>query len=251
MAGDSGLLRIGARCTMTELIAHEQVRQTYPALVEAARVVGSVQIRNRATLAGNICNASPAADTAPPLLAYGAVVNTRGIAGERRVPLHQFFTGPGRTVLGREEMVTSIDLPLPAGPVGAAFMRLTRRRGVDLATLTVCCALSRSGEMRVALGAVAPTPLLVIDSNAWLPASAGRTIESRSLPAEAGSHENEVEAIAARIAAQASPISDVRAGSDYRSAMLPVFIKRTIELAMKRLDESETWNPSGSPSPSR
>ena len=124
-------------------------------------MVGSVQIRNRATLAGNICNASPAADTAPPLLAYGAVVNTRGIAGERRVPLHQFFTGPGTTVLGRDEIVTSIDLPLPTGPVGAAFMRLTRRRGVDLATLTVCCAMSSSGEMRVALGAVAPTPLLV------------------------------------------------------------------------------------------
>ena len=130
--------------------------------MEAARVVGSVQIRNRATLAGNICNASPAADTAPPLLAYGAVVYTRGIAGERRVPLQQFFTGPGRTVLGRDEIVTSIDLPLPTGPVGAAFMRLTRRRGVDLATLTVCCVMSGSGQMRVALGAVAPTPLLVI-----------------------------------------------------------------------------------------
>ena len=89
-------LRIGARCTMTDLIANEQVRQDFPALVEAARVVGSVQIRNRATLAGNICNASPAADTAPPLLAYGAVVNTRGIAGERRVPLAAFLHGPGQ-----------------------------------------------------------------------------------------------------------------------------------------------------------
>ena len=134
-------------------------------------MVGSVQIRNRATLAGNICNASPAADTAPPLLAYGAVVCTRGIAGERRVPLEHFFTGPGKTVLGCDEIVTSIDLPLPTGPVGAAFMRLTRRRGVDLATLTVCCAMSSSGEMRVALGAVAPTPLLVTDSGeASLPA---------------------------------------------------------------------------------
>ena len=250
-ARNEQMLRVGARCTMTDLIANEQVRQTFPALVEAARVVGSVQIRNRATLAGNICNASPAADTAPPLLAYGAVVNTRGIAGERRVPLHQFFTGPGTTVLGRDEIVTSIDLPLPTGPVGAAFMRLTRRRGVDLATLTVCCALSSSGEMRVALGAVAPTPLLVTDSNAWLPASAGRTSDSRSLPPEGGSHENEIERIVARIAAHASPISDVRAGSEYRSAMLPVFIRRTIELAMKRLDEYERWNPTGSPSPSR
>jgi CO/xanthine dehydrogenase FAD-binding subunit len=310
-ARGSGMLRIGARCTMTDLIANEQVRQTFPALVEAARVVGSVQIRNRATLAGNICNASPAADTAPPLLAYGAVVNTRGIAGERRVPLHQFFTGPGTTVLGRDEIVTSIDLPLPTGPIGAAFIRLTRRRGVDLATLTVCCAVSSAGEMRVALGAVAPTPLLVtgvdlppkggshgserradlpaeepvISSNAWLPASAGRTSDSRSLPPKGGSHGSELRAdlpaeepvinsnawlpasagrtsevlrdpehlerIVARIAAHARPISDVRAGSEYRSAMLPVFIRRTIELAVKRLDEYERWNPTGSPSPSR
>ena len=226
-----GMLRIGARCTMTALIAEEQVRQYFPALVDAARVVGSVQFRNRATLAGNICNASPAADTAPPLLAYGALVNMRGTAGERRVPLQQFFTGPGRTVLGGDEIVTSIELPLPAGPVGASFMRLTRRRGVDLATLTVCCTISSAGELRVALGAVAPTPLLVVDG---------------VLPPEGGSYER----LAAGIAAHASPISDVRAGSDYRSAMLPVFIRRAIELALKRLDENERWNPTASHSPS-
>ena len=251
-----GMLRIGARCTMTALMAGEQVRQEFPALVEAARVVGSVQIRNRATLAGNICNASPAADTAPPLLAYGALVNIHGIAGERRVPLQQFFTGPGKTVLGRDEIVTTIDLPLPAGPVGAAFMRLTRRRGVDLATLTVCCAISSAGELRVALGAVAPTPLLVLDVElppeggshepaVWLPPLGGRTSDRDSLRDPA-----QLDGLAARIAAHASPISDVRAGSDYRAAMLPVFIRRAIELALKRLDENERWNPTASHSPS-
>ena len=95
------VLRIGARCTMTELLADPRVRGSFPALVEAAAVVGSVQIRNRATLAGNLCNASPAADTAPALLVYGAVVNTIGIAGERHVPMAEFFKGPGQTVLGR------------------------------------------------------------------------------------------------------------------------------------------------------
>jgi carbon-monoxide dehydrogenase medium subunit len=230
-------LRVGARCTMAALIADERVRQEFPALVEAARVVGSVQIRNRATLAGNICNASPAADTAPPLLAYGAIVNTRGIAGERRVPLQQFFTGPGKTLCGRDEIVTSIDLPLPAGPVGAAFLRLTRRRGVDLATLTVCCAISSSGDVRVALGAVAPTPLLI---------EGERAHDGDLLRAP-----EHLERLVARIAAHASPISDVRAGADYRSAMLPVFIRRAIELALKRLDENERWNPTGSQSPSR
>ena len=164
---DSGIaqvgqvLRIGARCTMTDLLASPRVRASFPALIEAAAVVGSVQIRNRATLAGNLCNASPAADTAPALLAYGAVVNTIGIGGERHLPMSEFFKGPGRTALGPAELVTSIDVPLPDAPLGAAFKRLTRRRGVDLAILSVCCTVSRAGDVRVALGAVAPTPLLV------------------------------------------------------------------------------------------
>jgi len=209
------VLRIGARCTMTELLADARVRGSFPALAEAAAVVGSVQIRNRATLAGNLCNASPAADTAPALLVYGAVVNTIGVAGERHVPVAEFFKAPGQTVLGPAELVTSIDLPLPSlqsPPLGAAFMRLTRRRGVDLAILSVCCTVSSAGEVRVALGAVAPTPLLVT----------GLSLQ------------DEQPQMIARIAAQARPISDVRAAGDYRAAMLPVFIKRALALALQR-----------------
>jgi carbon-monoxide dehydrogenase medium subunit len=216
-------------------MADGRMREHFPALVDAARVVGSVQIRNRATLIGNICNASPAADTAPALLAYAAAVNIAGAGGERRVPLTAFFQGPGRTVLGRDELVTSIDLPLPSGPVGAAFMRLTRRRGVDLATLTVCCTVARSGEVRTALGAVAPTPLLVTGVDA---------AELRGGP-------DRQQQTIARIAAHASPISDVRAGQDYRSAMLAVFIGRALDLALKRLDENVTWNPPDSLSSSQ
>jgi carbon-monoxide dehydrogenase medium subunit len=207
------VLRIGARCTMTELLADPRVRESFPALVEAAAVVGSVQIRNRATLAGNLCNASPAADTAPALVAYGAVVNTIGIGGERHLPVSEFFKGPGQTVLGGAELVTSIDLPVPRTPLGAAFLRLTRRRGVDLAILSVCCTVSRDGEVRVGLGAVAPTPLLVTEVD-------------RELEFE--------QQMIARIAAQARPISDLRAGGDYRAAMLPVFIRRALALAMQR-----------------
>src|SRR5262245_2580405 len=125
-------LRIGARVVMADLIADARIRRHFPALVEAARVVGSVQIRHRATLAGNICNASPAADTAPALLAYGARVNVFGTTGARSIGLADFFVGPGQTVLARHDVMTSIDLPLPATPVGAAFGRLTRRRGVDI-----------------------------------------------------------------------------------------------------------------------
>lgn len=213
-------LRIGARCTVTTLLAHDEVRATFPALIEAARVVGSVQIRNRATIVGNICNASPAADTAPALIAYGAIVNIAGSGGMRQIPVAEFFRGPGRTVLARDELVASIDLRLPSAAVGAAFTRLTRRRGVDLATLTVCCAVTETGGVRIGLGAVAPTPLLVTS------AAAATTDES----------------FVARVAAEASPISDVRAGRDYRAAMLPVYIKRTLHLAMTRLNQDVTWN---------
>jgi carbon-monoxide dehydrogenase medium subunit len=225
---DSGItqvgsvLRIGARCTMAELLASRRVRGSFPALIEAAAVVGSVQIRNRATLAGNLCNASPAADTAPALLAYGAIVNTIGVGGERHLPISEFFKGPGRTALEPAELVTSIDVPIPTAPLGAAFMRLTRRRGVDLAILSVCCTVSRDGGVRVALGAVAPTPLLATGINL---------------------EDGQQQAIIAGIAAQASPISDVRAADDYRAAMLPVFIKRALALAIERLDGGSGFQP--------
>ena len=117
--GDS--IRIGARVTMTTILGDERIRRWFPALLEAAAVVGSIQIRNRATLVGNVCNASPAADTVPVLLVHGAVANIAGPAGERRVPLAEFFVGPGRTVLESGELVVSLDLPIPSGPVGAAF----------------------------------------------------------------------------------------------------------------------------------
>ena len=148
-------LRIGARAVMTDLIGDARIRRHFPALVEAARVVGSVQIRNRATLAGNICNASPAADTAPALLVYGAVVNLVGRGGARSVPLTDFFTGPGSTVLTRGELVESIDLPVPTEPTGARV----RPRDAPVAASTwrrsiSCCLVTASGEARFAYGAV-------------------------------------------------------------------------------------------------
>ena len=139
------LVRIGASAVLTDVIEHSAVRSSFPALIEAASVVGSVQIRNRATLAGNICNASPAADTVPALLVYGAKVNIVGRTGQRTTELDGFFVGPGKTVLERGEIVSSIDLPIPDSPVGAAFGRMTRRRGVDLATINLCCLVTGSG----------------------------------------------------------------------------------------------------------
>src|SRR5204862_1318563 len=122
-------LVIGARAVMTDIGADPAVRRDFAALADAAMVVGSAQIRNRATLAGNLCNASPAADTAPVLLAHSASLNLVSAGGTRQMPLDDFFTGPGRTALAPGELVASIDLPLSVARTGGAFGRLTRRHG--------------------------------------------------------------------------------------------------------------------------
>ena len=117
----SGWARVSAGTTMTSVLESDLMKRSFPALAEAARYVGSVQIRNRATLAGNQCNASPAADTATPLLVYGAVIVATGPGGERRIPLDEFFVRSGVTTLAAGELVTAIELPLPSGAVRSAF----------------------------------------------------------------------------------------------------------------------------------
>jgi CO/xanthine dehydrogenase FAD-binding subunit len=214
-------LRFGARVTMTSIIKNSDAWRYFPALIEAASVVGSVQIRNRATLAGNICNASPAADTVPALLVYSAVVNAIGPAGSRRVRLEDFFTGPGRTVLGRGEIVESIDLPIPTVLTGAAFGRITRRRGVDLATINLCGLVTATGHVRFAFGAVAPTPFVASD-------------DSGALAQDAADEPARAAALKAIFSA-ARPITDVRGSREYRMAMLDVMTRRTWTTAVGRL----------------
>ena len=201
-------VRIGARAVMTDIVDDATIRRHFPALVEAALVVGSVQIRNRATIAGNVCNASPAADTAPALLAYGALVNVIGTGGSRTLPLDDFFTGPGRTTLRQGEVILSIDLPMPVEPEGGAFERLTRRHGVDLAIVNLCCVVRESGAARFALGAVGPRPILV---------------ECR--------RDTPIEDIVSR----ATPRSDLRGGADYRMAMLPILARRALQRATAKV----------------
>ena len=214
-------VRVGARVVMTEIIEDRRMREHFPALVEAAAVVGSVQIRNRATLAGNICNASPAADTAPALLVYGASINLIGPGGPRSVPLTEFFTGPGRTVLQQGELVESIDLPRPETRAGAAFGRITRRFGVDLATINLCCRVDASGETRFAYGSVGPRPFLVVET--------GGVLANPATPAEAKT------AALMQLIGQSSPISDVRGGREYRLSMLDVMSRRALQSATERL----------------
>jgi carbon-monoxide dehydrogenase medium subunit len=220
VAIDAGL-RFGARVTMTSIIEDARVRQHFQALVESASVVGSVQIRNRATLVGNICNASPAADTVPALLVYDAVANVVGPDGVRRVPLSEFITGPGRTVLTRGEILESVDLPFPTQPVGAAFGRITRRRGVDLATINLCGLIGTDGAARFAFGAVAPSPFVATDdSGALVPNGTDASARAAALRA---------------LFSRARPITDVRGSQEYRSAMLEVMTERTWHVAAGRL----------------
>jgi len=217
-----GRVSISAGTVMTDLLGDAVMRRHFPALVEAAGFVGAVQIRNRATLAGNICNASPAADTAPPLLAYGAEVVAVGPAGTRRIPLDEFFVRSGVTTLRRGELVTAIELPIPQGRVGAAFARRTRRRGHDLASVTMCCLVGEEGAPRIAYGSVGPRPLLVVDeSNVF--ADPRATDEARAAALE-------------RVFAAASPSPrSMRASPEYRQAMLRVMGWRALRLATERL----------------
>lgn len=219
-----GFLRIGASTVLSDMVADARVRAAFPALVEAALVVGSIQIRNRATLAGNLCNASPAADTAPPLLVHDAVVEVTGPSGARRLTLDAFFVGPGRTALERSELVSAIELPIPERPSGGAFERMTRRRGVDLATVNLACAIGADGVTRLGFGAVGPRPLLAVDDSGVL--------------ADPGASAEEQDAVLHRLAAVTSPISNVRASREYREAMLIVLARRALATARRRLEET-------------
>jgi carbon-monoxide dehydrogenase medium subunit len=220
---DEERLVIGARAAMTEIMGDPRVRSDFPALAEAASYVGSAQIRNRATLAGNLCNASPAADTAPALLVYDAVVVAAGPSGQRRVPVDSWFVRSGVTTLAADEIVTAIELPLPDGPRGSAFVRRTRRRGHDLASVTLACVVSTHGVARVAYGSVGPRPVLTIDRSGVLGDPSAAADARRAVLDE--------------LFADASPSqTSMRASPEYRLAMLPVLGLRGVAAAVDRLE---------------
>ncbi len=219
-AGSS--LVIGARAVMTDIAADPRVRRHFPALAEAALVVGSAQIRNRATLAGNLCNASPAADTAPALLVYSAVLVVAGGAGTRRIPVDDLWVRSGVTTLARDELLTAIELPVPAEPRGSTHVRRTRRRGHDLASVTLACSIGRDGVTRLAYGSVGPRPLLAVDDSGVL-ADPDATETSRA-------------DVFDRLLAGAAPSpTSMRASPEYRLAMLRVLGRRAIAESVRRL----------------
>ena len=219
---EAGCLVIGAGTVMSDIAADDRARRVFPALAEAAAVVGSVQIRNRATLAGNVCNASPAADTAPTLLVYGARVVAVGPAGTRRIPIDGFFVRSGVTTLARGEIVTAIELPVPERGMGAVHVRRTRRRGHDLASVTLCCGVDTAGVTRLAYGSVGPRPVLGVDESGVL--------------ADPAAPDAVKGPIFERFFVDASPSArSMRASPEYRQAMLRVLGARALRVAIDRL----------------
>ena len=220
-----GSLVIGALTTMTDIAADARIRRHFRALAEAAAVVGSVQIRNRATVAGNICNASPAADTAPALLVYGAVVVLAGPAGTRRIPIDEVFVRSGVTTLTRGEVVTGVELPAPIGPRGSVHVRRTRRRGHDLASVTLACAVTADGVTRLAYGSLGPRPILVAD-------------ESGLLADPAAPDAAKMQRLEALFVDASPSATSMRASPAYRLAMLHVLGLRAVNVAIARLAEA-------------
>ena len=220
---DGGWIRIGALTLMTDLQNDELINEHLSALAEAAADVGSVQIRNRATLAGNLCNASPAADTAPSQLIYDAQVELASKKGIRTLPLADFITGPGKTALLPGEIVKSIQMPVPSGKQAASFERLTRRKGVDLATVNLCCQVKENGTIRFAVGAAGPVPFIVSDTSGKLADRKPGEVEKTEL----------INALMQ----SAAPITDVRASKEYRQEMLGVLGYRALVKTLEKLDQ--------------
>lgn len=213
----NGHLTLGALTTLEALRRSPVIRRHYPALAEASASMASPQIRNLATVGGNLCNAAPSADLAPILLALDARARLAGPQGERRVPLDEFFTGPGRTVLQPGELLVALEVPPPAGR--ALYLKLAPRQHMDIAVVGLGLRLQveagRCVQARLALGAVAPVPLRV--------PQAGAELEGSALTPERIAR-------AAQLAAEAAqPIDDLRGSAWYRRRMVGVLARRGLE----------------------
>jgi CO/xanthine dehydrogenase FAD-binding subunit len=216
--------RIGALTRMGDIEQHADLQRHFPALCAAAAVVGGPATRNRATLGGNLCNASPAADTATPLLALSATLLVADGAAERSVPLAELWSGPRRMTLAPGAVVTAIALAAPAARSGNAFARLTRV-AMDIALVNAAASVTlddagRAESVVVALGAVAPTVILVADLETAL---AGKALDDAAL-----------EEVRAQAEAAARPIDDVRASAAYRAEMAGVLAARAVRQAAAR-----------------
>lgn len=212
-------LRIGALVTAREIELSRFVLEHYPNLVQAVRELGSIQVRNRATIVGNVCRASPSADTLPPLIADGGRIELFGEKGARALALEEFFTGPGKTVLAPGELATAIVLPPPAPRTGKVYLKHGRRKAMELATVGVAVSLTLNADVKIVLGAVAPTP---IRARAAEDVLRNRKLDEALIQKAAKAAEDE-----------SRPISNVRASAEYRRAMVRVLTRRALEQALR------------------
>ena len=219
-------LRIGAAAPCSQICHNAAVLEHYPGLVDAFSLIGGVQIQNRASIGGNLCNASPAADAIPALIVHQAVCVISSPMGERRVPVEQFCTAPGKTVLRPDELLVSVHIPPPRHNFGAHYQRFIPRNEMDIAIVGAGASVTLDEEgntfrsARLALAAVAPTPLFIPEVGEFL---AGKGVSSETI---------EQAALIARAAAR--PISDLRGTAEQRKKLSAVLAKRTLEKAVER-----------------
>lgn len=215
---NGNVTRIGAMTTITELVQHSALFDNYPVLINAAGTLGSVQIRNVATIGGNLCNCSPCSDTALPLLILDAKVRLKLPGKSREIPLHEFFLGPGESCLAEEEVLTDIQLDPPSPNTKAIFLKKGRVK-MDLAIASVAVLLEMEGDIcrkaRFAAGSVAPVPMRL--------SKLEKLFENSKISGE-------VLAEAQKLAMESvSPIDDIRSTADYRREIVGVFVKRAVE----------------------
>ena len=212
-------LRIGALATIFSVAHSPVVQEKYPVLAQAANSIASVQIQNRGTIAGNLCNAVPSADSAPALLCLGAKMVCQSSLGERIINLDSFFIGPNETILEPTEIVTEIQIPPPTNGNYGVYLKLSPRTKMDLAIVGVAVVVKADNgkfkDVRIGLGAVAPTPIRAIKAEQRLN---GEKINDPI-----------IEEAAKIAAAESSPLDDHRASAEYRRMMVEVLVKRALQ----------------------
>jgi len=214
-------LTIGAIATFTEMIESRVVHAKFPVIAEVAKTVGSMGVRNRATMAGNVCSAVACADSAPLLAAYEAQVVVQGTKGKRKISAAQWFKGNRRTDLKKGELVTAIEFPLPAKQHGGCFVKLGRYSGEDLAQASVLVLALPENQYRIAFGSVAPIPLRAGIIESLLN---GKTLSNELIEQATG-----------LVPEIISPITDIRASKEYRLHMCQVMLGRGVTAAVERL----------------
>ena len=218
---------IGAAASAYDILHNSEIGSLCPGLAEALDLIGSTQIQGRCSAGGNLCNASPAADSIPALIANGAVCRILGSSGERLLPVEDFLVGPGKNALEEDELLVQLVLPKPLPGTSDAYLRLTPRTEMDIAVAGtgISITLDTAGvctAARVAIGAVAPTALLV--------EAAGQALVGSKLEDEA------IDSAVTAARAAASPISDKRGSAQYRTHVVGVLVKRAIQRAQARIN---------------